>query len=62
MKITLMDTSKLGSGFARRLSNAGHEVSVTGRDPDKAMTLAAHTATSLPGSPSNRQKATRSAR
>lgn len=41
MKITLVGTGNMGSAFAKQLSNAGHEVRITGRDFNKAQALAA---------------------
>ncbi|MGY4494488.1 NADPH-dependent F420 reductase [Pseudomonas sp. TE3610] len=41
MKITVMGTGNMGSAFAKQLSAAGHTVRITGRDIDKANTLAA---------------------
>ena len=40
MKITVIGTGNMGSGFAKQLSNAGHTVRVTGRDLAKAQALA----------------------
>jgi predicted dinucleotide-binding enzyme len=41
MKITVMGTGNMGSAFAKQLSAAGHTVRITGRDIDKANTVAA---------------------
>ncbi|MDF9773221.1 NADPH-dependent F420 reductase [Pseudomonas baetica] len=41
MKITVMGTGNMGSAFAKQLSSVGHIVRITGRDLDKAETLAA---------------------
>lgn len=41
MKITLIGTGNMGSAFALRLSRAGHDTRLTGRDLDKARALAA---------------------
>lgn len=41
MKITLIGTGNMGSAFALRLSQAGHDTRLTGRDLDKARALAA---------------------
>ncbi len=40
MKITVIGTGNMGSGFAKQLSSAGHSVRITGRDFEKAKTLA----------------------
>jgi predicted dinucleotide-binding enzyme len=40
MKITVIGTGNMGSGFVKQLSSAGHRVRVTGRDIDKAKALA----------------------
>lgn len=40
MKITVVGTGNMGSGFAKQLSAAGHQVRITGRDLNKAHTLA----------------------
>ncbi|WP_053160537.1 NADPH-dependent F420 reductase [Pseudomonas sp. P1.8] len=40
MKITVIGTGNMGSGFAKQLSAAGHSVRVTGRDILKAEALA----------------------
>jgi predicted dinucleotide-binding enzyme len=40
MKITLIGTGNMGSGFAKQLAAAGHQVRVTGRDLNKANALA----------------------
>jgi predicted dinucleotide-binding enzyme len=40
MKITVIGTGNMGSGFAKQLSSAGHIVRITGRDIDKAKALA----------------------
>ncbi|MCS3468938.1 putative dinucleotide-binding enzyme [Pseudomonas sp. JUb42] len=40
MKITVIGTGNMGSGFAKQLSAAGHSVRVTGRDITKAQALA----------------------
>lgn len=40
MKITVIGTGNMGSGFAKQLSNAGHTVRITGREIDKAKALA----------------------
>lgn len=45
MNITLIGAGNMGSGFAKQLTQAGHTVRITARDPDKAQALAA----SLPG-------------
>lgn len=41
MKITVVGTGNMGSAFAKQLSSVGHIVRITGRDFDKAKTLAA---------------------
>lgn len=41
MKITVVATGSMGAGFVRQLQAAGHQVRVTGRNADKAATLAA---------------------
>jgi predicted dinucleotide-binding enzyme len=41
MKITVVGTGNMGSAFAKQLSSVGHIVRITGRDIDKANTLAA---------------------
>ncbi|GAB3666875.1 NADPH-dependent F420 reductase [Ramlibacter alkalitolerans] len=41
MKITVIGTGSMGSAFVRQLTGAGHQVSVTARDPSKAQQLAA---------------------
>lgn len=41
MKITVVGTGNMGSAFAKQLSSVGHIVRITGRDIDKAKTLAA---------------------
>jgi predicted dinucleotide-binding enzyme len=41
MKITVVGTGNMGSAFAKQLSSSGHIVRITGRDIDKAKTLAA---------------------
>ncbi len=40
MKVTVIGTGNMGSGFAKQLSNAGHSVRITGRDFEKAKALA----------------------
>lgn len=40
MKITVVGTGNMGSGFVKQLSAAGHQVRVTGRDLAKAQALA----------------------
>lgn len=40
MKITVIGTGNMGSAFAKQLSAAGHIVRITGRDLNKAKTLA----------------------
>lgn len=40
MKITVIGTGNMGSGFAKQLSAAGHQVRITGRDYNKAKELA----------------------
>jgi predicted dinucleotide-binding enzyme len=40
MKITVIGTGNMGSGFAKQLSAAGHSVRLTGRDVAKAKALA----------------------
>lgn len=40
MKITVVGTGNMGSGFAKQLSNAGHTVRITGRDLSKAQAVA----------------------
>lgn len=40
MKVTIVGTGNMGSGFAKQLSAAGHQVRVTGRDLAKAKALA----------------------
>lgn len=40
MKITVIGTGNMGSGFAKQLSAAGHSVRLTGRDIAKAKALA----------------------
>ncbi|QGZ31066.1 NADPH-dependent F420 reductase [Stutzerimonas stutzeri] len=41
MNITLIGTGNMGSAFAQQLSQAGHQVRITGRDLDKARAVAA---------------------
>lgn len=41
MNITLIGTGNMGSAFAHQLSQAGHQVRITGRDLDKARAVAA---------------------
>ncbi|WP_286903199.1 NADPH-dependent F420 reductase [Vreelandella sedimenti] len=41
MKITVIGTGNMGSAFAKQLSAAGHTVRITGRDLEKAKTVAA---------------------
>lgn len=41
MNITLIGTGNMGSAFAQQLSQAGHQVRITGRDLDKAHAVAA---------------------
>lgn len=41
MKVTVIGSGNMGSGFVRQLKKAGHEVRVTGRDAEKAKKLAA---------------------
>jgi len=41
MKITVVGTGNMGSAFAKQLSSVGHIVRITGRNIDKAKTLAA---------------------
>lgn len=41
MNITLVGTGNMGSAFAQQLSQAGHQVRITGRDLDKARAVAA---------------------
>ncbi|RZA30246.1 MAG: NADPH-dependent F420 reductase [Proteobacteria bacterium] len=41
MNITLIGTGNMGSAFAKQLSAAGHTVRITGRDLEKANTVAA---------------------
>ncbi|SDA85711.1 hypothetical protein SAMN03159475_0155 [Pseudomonas sp. NFPP33] len=41
MNITLIGTGNMGSAFAQQLSQAGHQVRITGRDLNKASALAA---------------------
>jgi predicted dinucleotide-binding enzyme len=45
MNITLIGTGNMGSAFAKQLSAAGHTVRITGRDLQKANTVAASFAT-----------------
>ncbi|MGY1917455.1 NADPH-dependent F420 reductase [Pseudomonas tolaasii] len=40
MKITVLGTGNMGSAFAKQLSSAGHIVRITGRDIEKAKSLA----------------------
>lgn len=40
MKITVLGTGNMGSGFAKQLSGAGHTVRITGRDISKAQGVA----------------------
>ncbi len=41
MNITVLGAGNMGSGFVKQLTRAGHKVTVTARDLDKARTLAA---------------------
>lgn len=41
MKITVIGSGNMGSGFVKQLKQAGHDVRVTGRDAAKAQQLAA---------------------
>ncbi len=41
MKVTLIGTGNMGSGFAKQLTRAGHELTITTRDSAKAQQLAA---------------------
>jgi 8-hydroxy-5-deazaflavin:NADPH oxidoreductase len=41
MKVTVIGSGNMGSGFVKQLHAAGHTVRVTGRDADKSATLAA---------------------
>jgi predicted dinucleotide-binding enzyme len=41
MKITVIGTGNMGSAFAKQLDAAGHTVRITGRDLEKAKTVAA---------------------
>ena len=41
MKVTVIGSGNMGSGFVKQLSAAGHRVQVTGRDAAKAAALAA---------------------
>jgi 8-hydroxy-5-deazaflavin:NADPH oxidoreductase len=41
MKVTVIGSGNMGSAFVKQLQAAGHRVSVTGLDADKATTLAA---------------------
>lgn len=40
MKITIIGTGNMGSGLAKHIANAGHEVTVTSRDFNKSQALA----------------------
>jgi len=40
MKVTLIGSGNMGSGLAKQISKAGHTLVITGRDNDKAATLA----------------------
>lgn len=41
MKVTVIGSGNMGSGFVRQLKKAGHDVRVSGRDAEKARKLAA---------------------
>lgn len=41
MKVTVIGAGNMGSGFVKQLTRAGHQVSVTARNLDKARTVAA---------------------
>ena len=41
MKVTVIGSGNMGSGFVKQLKKAGHDVSVTGRNAEKAQQLAA---------------------
>ncbi len=41
MKITVIGAGNMGSAFVKQLTRAGHQVSVTARDSDKAAQVAA---------------------
>lgn len=41
MKVTVIGSGNMGSGFVKQFRAAGHQVSVIGRDPAKAQALAA---------------------
>jgi 8-hydroxy-5-deazaflavin:NADPH oxidoreductase len=41
MKVTVLGTGNMGSAFVKQLTRAGHSVTVTGRNLDKAKALAA---------------------
>jgi predicted dinucleotide-binding enzyme len=40
MKVTIIGTGNMGTGLAKQIANAGHQVTVTGRDFNKAQSLA----------------------
>jgi 8-hydroxy-5-deazaflavin:NADPH oxidoreductase len=40
MKVTIIGTGNMGSGLAKQIAKAGHQVTVTGRDFSKAQSLA----------------------
>ncbi len=40
MKVTVIGSGNMGSGFVKQLKKAGHDVRVTGRNPEKAQQLA----------------------
>src|SRR5689334_2548215 len=49
MKITVIGAGNMGSAFVKQLTAAGHQVSVTARDADKAARVAAaHGAKAVP--------------
>jgi len=41
MKVTVIGAGNMGAAFAKQLSRAGHQVSVTARNPEKAQAVAA---------------------
>jgi 8-hydroxy-5-deazaflavin:NADPH oxidoreductase len=43
MKVALIGSGNMGSGLARKLSQAGHQLALTGRNADKAKALAKDT-------------------